>query len=474
MSQPLNKLQDSIRITRAGMDAYGSKCFDDGVPEVAHIALGTHVTAVLTTQGKVFTAGNNSYGQLGRGTQGHGRHGLQEVPLPGAAKDVSCSAEHLLVCLVDGRVAACGANYFAQCGNRAASIWTPSIVPSTAAAVVERVRNVFAGSWYSFVLCYGGEVISFGRNSAGQLGLGAVSKSELPQRSEALSGKGVRQICTGAEHGLALLEDGGVLAWGRLNGWCPTRGGCVIRLSFGGHPSGNSLTAVSASAGGRHCAVVTGDGVLWLWGADASCSRPEAFGNPRGDVVRDTPEPQQVDLPGGRRAAHVQCGELFTLVRAADGLFFSRGDPANGITQSYSRNPTPLLQVPLHCFGRSDPEDDEPCRCNVATGPSARHALFIRFSSPGVLRVGDVTLNESALDQPLSDLGVTAESTVHLLRVPRRTAAGLTVAGCSGLQVYVNAAALGIEYPLCVELHPDATARDVVCAAAEILKRTNA
>merc|ERR1719198_1893590 len=60
-----------------------------------------------------------------------------------------------------------------------------------------------------------GDVYAWGREGSGQLGLGSArTKAKVPQKVEALSGIGVKQLSCGSYHSLALTEAGEVWSCG--------------------------------------------------------------------------------------------------------------------------------------------------------------------------------------------------------------------------------------------------------------------
>jgi alpha-tubulin suppressor-like RCC1 family protein len=94
---------------------------------------------------------------------------------------------------------------------------TPVAVPS-----LSGVKEVAAGGRWDLALLTNGTVMAWGLNDLGQLGIG---NSTGPQHCEnssacsttpvAVSGlSGVTAIAAGADHALALLSDGTVMAWG--------------------------------------------------------------------------------------------------------------------------------------------------------------------------------------------------------------------------------------------------------------------
>eukprot|EP01062_Namystynia_karyoxenos_P079038 TRINITY_DN8257_c0_g1_i1.p1 TRINITY_DN8257_c0_g1~~TRINITY_DN8257_c0_g1_i1.p1 ORF type:complete len:504 (+),score=127.97 TRINITY_DN8257_c0_g1_i1:93-1514(+) len=472
MSQPLDKLRVSM-IRAAGHNRHGGCCIGSAVPIVtdpepvigfggaARVACGTSFTAVLSTQGEVFTAGCNSRGQLGYGSADTSQHTeLRAVPLPSRAVDIACGSSHLLICLEDGRVLTSGNNEVLACG-RPPKCARFELAPADGVAGAVRV---FAGTESSFVLCGGGEVISFGQNHAGQLCQGTAGHPGPPQRAEGLCGVGVRDIAAGWAHGLALLEDGGVLSWGELclgSGAGPIGG--ATRVSFGD----GMLKAVSVATGSRHCAVVTEDGSLQLWGSGDG-------GHLGLGHERDLWPPEPLGLPGGQRAVAVQCNQFCTFATTAHGQVYACGHGACGLPFRSEEKVTEFRLVPFLCY--ADPfgrHDERAFRCVVATNSAAMCAFYLCVPR-AVLRIGDAELTMDQADRPLSEAGVSAESTVHLLCLSDSAAPAAEggAAGGGGLQVYVNTAAVGAEGTLCVDLHPGATVGDLVAAATRQLQRT--
>jgi regulator of chromosome condensation len=97
----------------------------------------------------------------------------------------------------------------------------------------------------------GGFVFAAGLNSYGQLGLGHTRDADAPTAVPSLSpphapGGGVLQIVGGAQHTLALMRDGGVMAFGR--GDSGQLGLGAVGSGGGGGAAANQLLPVAASA----------------------------------------------------------------------------------------------------------------------------------------------------------------------------------------------------------------------------------
>jgi alpha-tubulin suppressor-like RCC1 family protein len=112
----------------------GALCpFGAGLP-AWKVACGMEHTAVLTRDGRLFTRGSNSQGQLGQGLYGSqsagelvahevverqpNGSGLRPGFLAGRrAVGVSCGNEHTVVTLAGGQVVTCGAGWFGRLGQ---------------------------------------------------------------------------------------------------------------------------------------------------------------------------------------------------------------------------------------------------------------------------------------------------------------------------------------------------------------------
>lgn len=135
-------------------------------------------------------------------------------------KAIAAGAHHCLALLEDGTVRAWGYNDYGQLGN---GNTTPQdkAVPVTVGEKGEPltgVKAVAAGGRFSFALLKDGTVRAWGRNDYGQLGDGSKETQTRPVVVR-MSKDGepfikAKAIAGGAWHGLALLEDGTMRAWG--------------------------------------------------------------------------------------------------------------------------------------------------------------------------------------------------------------------------------------------------------------------
>jgi len=138
-----------------------------------------------------------------------------------AVAKISANLSHGVAVLPDGRVMTWGENDRGQLGRGT----TDSVNVQFPAAVLSGVGpavDAAAGEHFTLLLMADGTVMSWGESKAGQLGLGKpgvrprpgtpIEKTLTPTRIPGL--RGVRQVAAGRLFGLALLEDGTVMAWG--------------------------------------------------------------------------------------------------------------------------------------------------------------------------------------------------------------------------------------------------------------------
>ena len=172
---------------------------------------------------------------------------------------------------------------------------------------------------FAAVLTEGGGLLVFGQHNYGELGLGAPTGCQTPDRpSPALLG-GVGTHITGCEGG---------------GGGADT------------HPFGNEAL-VMVAAGGNHVAAVTDRGGVWAWGLNHQEQLGPVPRHPDGLTFRSTPARWDAALCGASPVAMVACGEVHTLALTRAGLVWSCGYGLHGQTgHEYRGRITEPVQVP--------------------------------------------------------------------------------------------------------------------------------
>ncbi|KAJ0404828.1 hypothetical protein ATCC90586_000902 [Pythium insidiosum] len=146
------------------------------------------------------------------------------------------------------------------------------------------VRKVACGSHHTVALTDKGDLYAWGRNTEGQLGHGAVTRSAdanrllqgmyaWPKYVSALLGRApVTDVCCGQRFTIALMADGSVFHFGeRISG--TTRCPAADRMDARPHVliarAADGAPFVSIAAGFMHALMVSQSGELYAWGLNA-------------------------------------------------------------------------------------------------------------------------------------------------------------------------------------------------------------
>ncbi|MEV4619037.1 hypothetical protein AB0J74_10085 [Asanoa sp. NPDC049573] len=125
------------------------------------------------------------------------------------AISIAAGPRHGLALLSTGNVKAWGDNSYGELGDGT----TADRMVARSVAGMGDVKAVAAGSLFSLALLGDGTVRAWGRNVDGQLGDGTTTNRSLPVPVVGLPGR-VSAIAAGSNFALALLANGGVMAWG--------------------------------------------------------------------------------------------------------------------------------------------------------------------------------------------------------------------------------------------------------------------
>lgn len=189
-----------------------------GLSNIKAVASGNEHSIALDTGGNVFAWGNNEYGQLGSNASG------STVLTPVLAYNgattpaiaIASGMEHNMVLLNDGSILSWGRNNVGQLGNNSTTDSTTTVSPSS---LPTTVTGIACGDYHSLVLLSNGNIMSWGKNTHGQLGNATNTNSSNPvyvyvDFANSQLGS-VTQVACGAEQSYALLSAGNVKAWGK-------------------------------------------------------------------------------------------------------------------------------------------------------------------------------------------------------------------------------------------------------------------
>jgi alpha-tubulin suppressor-like RCC1 family protein len=331
-----------LALLLAGCSSSGS-----GTPSVpagtAQVAAGANHTVALKNDGTVWAWGLNTFGQLGNGTTTDSTTPLQV--LTGAAPvqmltgvvAIAAGDAHTVALKKDGTVWAWGDNSFDQLGVDPTTIQSTTPVQVLGFTVGVKIIAIAAGANHTVALDNNGKVWAWGNNDNGQLGIDpeTTGQSAIPVQIAGLTG--VTAIAAGTGHTVALEKDGTVWALGdNDNGQLgDTNASRFTPVSVSG------LTGVTAiAAGAFHTVALKNDGTVLAWGSNS-------FGQLGDGSLIDSATPVSVSGLTGVKIIAIAAGVGHTVALKNDGTILDWGDNSsgqlgNGITLAQSSTPVPV------------------------------------------------------------------------------------------------------------------------------------
>ena len=268
-------------------------------------------SAVIKEDGSLWTAGANTYGQLGNGTDGLGE-----------GDDSGTSADSTEFIKVLDNVKAVYAGYlstFAIDGGDTLWVWgwneggqlgiSDQENKNKPVSLMDKVAMAAPGDYHSAVVTLDGELFTFGWNQQGQLGTGNTENIYAPQ--QVLSD--VRTAAVGLEHTLAVKNDDTLWAcgdnsYGQLCDGTTDASSEFIQVM-------DHVQSVAATAFGT--LVLKTDGSLWACGFNADA----ALGS---GSYEDVPEPVEIL----KSVQQVSASREFAAAVGKDGTLYAWGKNA--------------------------------------------------------------------------------------------------------------------------------------------------
>lgn len=242
----------------------------DGTGELSNIIAidtGSRHTLALSSNGKVYAWGDNTYRQLGDGT---GTRKVSPTELTGLSDIIAISAygNHSLALKSDGTVWAWGQNDLGQLGSGETSTYEsiPVQVKTGPATFLDNVKKISAGYSHNAVLKSDGTIWTWGHNDCGQLGINNTTPQYYATQVTSISN--VNAIFAGARSTYVIMDGDELKAWGQN-----TDG------KLGDKSVTNSLTPISVSSSEKiktvdgswnSTAAITTNGKLLMWGTNSN------------------------------------------------------------------------------------------------------------------------------------------------------------------------------------------------------------
>jgi alpha-tubulin suppressor-like RCC1 family protein len=282
---------------------------------VRSVTAGFHHSLALTWDGRVYSWGANSFGQLGLGDR-------RSRPSP------------VLVEKLEGECnIAAAANYsLAVTQSGAVFSWGRALKPGAESSLVPRIvewlkevrvrKCVCANTGTAFAVSQEGELFSWGPGDDGLLGHGDEEDQPSPKRVEALRGVRVSSVSVGQWHALALAEDGLVYTWGE-NRCRATLGNPHVEGELLPKPieALRGVRVSSVAAGAERSYALANTGELWAWGVYSNGAAPHGHGVQMSRLL-----PKPIESLRGMKVDAVAASDTQTLALADDGSVFAWGN----------------------------------------------------------------------------------------------------------------------------------------------------
>jgi alpha-tubulin suppressor-like RCC1 family protein len=290
-------------------------------------------TLALTSNGSMYSWGDNEHGELGNGTTTASLAPSTPLRLgagvTGRVVAVAAGYQFSLALTSTGQVLTWGAK--AELGDGSTTDRsTPKPIPAPGG---QAVTAIAAGEANAEVVTASGQVWGWGNNASGELGDGTLVDRSMPVRAQLPAGFVATAVATGgvqyaAEpqpfgHTLALGANGSVYAWG-ANQWgelgtkqTSTDQPVPVATAI---PKG--ATVVAIAAGGENSAAIDSTGRLLTWGLNSYGTLGDSTN------FQDAHPSYVTTLPAGQSVAQVSMSYYTTLVRTTSNAVYGWGDNA--------------------------------------------------------------------------------------------------------------------------------------------------
>lgn len=290
---------------------------------IEQFVAGVNNSFIIDTNGRLYSAGDNTYGQLGLGFNTLLIQTYTQCPFDSIAisRVIKVSASYASTSIIsdDGSVWSTGRNDYGQLAdgtNVAKNTFTAAVGAGTSGAI-----DVTCGTLNTIILKNDGSIWGAGRDHQGQLGIGGspgLTYSTFTAAAGA-GASGVAQVSAGPAHTMIVKTDGSV--WG-----CGFNGG---RLGFASPTQVSTFTAAvgagasdvtQVSSGSAHTMIIKTDSSVW--GTGRNNFGQLGLGAFSGGVSSFT---AAVDA-GSSDVTQVSAGSYHTMILKNDGSVWGTGN----------------------------------------------------------------------------------------------------------------------------------------------------
>jgi len=304
--------------------------------KVNHIVTGKYHSLLVTSNNRVFTWGDNTYGQLGDGT-------LVNKLIPTEITNkfslllgeeiikVSTKDDHYILLTSSNRVFTWGYNNNGQLGNKTFvhSSLPIEIITNFNLQTNETINDVIAGFDFSFAITSTKQVYAWGNNLYGQFGNSTTSSRLTPEESLLEFQGELEKVITGGDHSFGITSTKRVFSWGynaygqlgdglTTNRYIPIEITSRFGLLIG-------ETIMDISVGDVHTFAITSYRRVFAWGNNDYCQLGDGT-----NIQRASPVTISFDLAIDDMIIKIITHKLHSFAITKNGKVFSWGANYNG------------------------------------------------------------------------------------------------------------------------------------------------
>ncbi|XP_040274077.1 probable E3 ubiquitin-protein ligase HERC3 isoform X2 [Bufo bufo] len=273
---------------------------------IKQVACGENHSVFLLEDGRVYSCGCNSAGQLGHDHDDY-TPGYVSALADEHIIHVACGQAHSVAISSEGHLFSWGAGTEGQLGHSTTGdlyVPFPRLIKKLSQ---QRILQVSCGNQHCLALSDDGQLLSWGQNDHGQLGIGhRCSQQSSPQRVKSLEGIPLGQVTAGGDHSFALSLSGAVFGWGKNSSGQLGLNDEQVRLSPCHVKPLRSQKVVYISCGEEHTAVLTKTGGIFTFGAGV-------HGQLGHDSFHNEINPRRVLELMGSEVSQIACGKQHTI-----------------------------------------------------------------------------------------------------------------------------------------------------------------